>query len=96
MLTVSFGVTISLRGGYCAVVIELVLCDTALELVERAQVEKPKLSAPSGLSYKPGIAFPQPHTWHTLHLPPENHPENQLIILPCTARLYALGYSLAL
>lgn len=96
MLTVTFGATISLRGGYCEIMLELVMCDTALELVGRAQVVKPKLSAPSGLSYKPGIAFPQPHKWHTLHFPPENHPENQLINHPSTARLYALGHSLAL
>lgn len=71
------------------------MCDPALELVGRAQAVKSKLSAPSGLSYKPGIVFPQPHKWHTLHIPPENHPENQLISHPSTARPYALRYSLA-
>lgn len=65
------------------------MCDPALELVGRAQAVKSKLSAPSGFSYKPGIVFPQPHKWHTLHIPPENHPENQLISHPSTARPYA-------
>ena len=70
------------------------MCDPALELVGRAQAVQSKLSAPSGLSYKPGIVFPQPHKWHTLHIPTENHPENQLISHPSTARPYALRYSL--
>lgn len=65
--------------------IELVMCDTALELVRRAQAVKSKLSAPSGLSYKLGIAFLQPHKWHTPHIPPENHPENLLRSHPSTA-----------